>query len=33
MSLHYLFGFASIFPNTADRFVWIDALGSYVSRQ
>jgi hypothetical protein len=26
MSLHYLFGFASIFPNRADRSVWIDAL-------
>lgn len=26
--LHYLFGFASIFPNIADRYVGIDALGA-----
>ena len=24
--LHYLLGFASIFPFKADRFEWIDAL-------
>jgi hypothetical protein len=24
--LHYLSGYASIFPNIADRYVWIDAL-------
>ena len=23
---HYLFGFASTFPNIADRSVWVDAL-------
>ena len=27
LSLPYLFGFASISPNVAARFVWIDALG------
>jgi hypothetical protein len=26
MPLHQIAGFASIFPNFADRSVWIDAL-------
>ena len=29
--LHYLIGFASIFPSKADRFEWIDALGCNVT--
>ena len=27
LTVHYLIGFASIFPFKAERFEWIDALG------
>jgi hypothetical protein len=30
MPLHQVVGFASIFPDFADRSVWLDALGSSV---
>ncbi|MGI9491995.1 MAG: hypothetical protein ACR2QF_06300, partial [Geminicoccaceae bacterium] len=26
LTMHYLFGFASTFPNTADRSVWVEPL-------
>lgn len=28
LNAHYLVGFASTFPNTAERSVWVEALGS-----
>ncbi|MDH3663241.1 MAG: hypothetical protein OEU92_25015 [Alphaproteobacteria bacterium] len=31
-TLHYLFGFASTFPFTSDRYEWIDALGHEKAR-
>ncbi|MGI9493243.1 MAG: hypothetical protein ACR2QF_12660, partial [Geminicoccaceae bacterium] len=27
LTAHYLFGFASTFPNAADRSVWVEPLG------
>ncbi|MDH3661962.1 MAG: hypothetical protein OEU92_18355 [Alphaproteobacteria bacterium] len=31
-TLHYLFGFASTFPFTPDRYEWVDALAAQRNR-